>query len=310
MHVRLQTWAPYTMQICVNGHDWLAQQMARLQMGFVLQHNAFTQLDEPAKAQRLADGFASLEWNKIFNHYAHLCNPFLKKELESQPPTWYVEQAEFATDLLFKSRAALSGLYQKLLHFATLAFTPKDIYGFLGRKFNRCFDGELQTETKTSRHFGTRVKHRVKRNWLKMYDKFGLIPKKVNGRSFAGFNPARKEDVRAFAAVLAGDGIARGFRNQDIRDALFPLAPNSANSADPSASSATKTRRKARRRQNAEQRRQSAAVGRLLKRMHHRRWLAKIPRSRRWHVTDEGRHLLSLAIKHYAQTWPELASVS
>ena len=49
-------------------------------------------------------------------------------------------------------------------------------------------------------------------------------PKVVAGRSFAGFNPARREDVRLFAAVLDGDHIARGFRNKDIRAALFGTA--------------------------------------------------------------------------------------
>ena len=383
IHVRLQTWAPFTLQVCVNGHDWLAQQMARLHMGFVLQRNAFTQLDEPVKAQRQVDRFATLDWTKILNRYARLVNPLLRKQLACQQPNWYVDQAEFATDLLFSSRAALSGLYQKLLQFAALTFTPKDIYGFLGRKYNRCFNGELQTETKTDRHLGTRVKHRIKRNWLKMYDKFGLVlrietvincpkdfavrrtcyhrdgttsqgyfpmrknvaslvhyqehayacnrryldalaivddptpayqklrqltePKKVQGRSFAGFNPARREDVRAFAAVLDGDAIARGFRNQDIRNTLFPPAPNSPDSI---ATSTTKTRQKTRRPQSAEQRRRSAAIGRLLKRMHHRHWLAKIPRTRRWRVTEAGRQLLSLAIKHYTQTWTNLASLS
>jgi hypothetical protein len=46
-------------------------------------------------------------------------------------------------------------------------------------------------------------------------------PKVVNGRSYSGFNPARREDARLFAAVLGGDHVARGFRNRDIRVLLF-----------------------------------------------------------------------------------------
>ena len=46
-------------------------------------------------------------------------------------------------------------------------------------------------------------------------------PKVVDGRSYAGFNPARRDDVRLFRAVLDGDHIARGFRNGDIREPLF-----------------------------------------------------------------------------------------
>jgi hypothetical protein len=361
IHVRLQTWAPFTLQVYVNGHDWLAQQLARLKIGFVLKHNAFTQLDEPAKVQRQADRFARLDWAKILGRYAQRVNPLLRprRELACYRLRWVVDQAEFATDLVFKSPAALAGLYRKLLEFASLTFTPKDILGFLGRKWNRRFDGEVQTEVKTDRLLGTRIKHRMTRNWLKMYDKFGLIlrvetvinrPKeffvhrtrfhrdgsssqgffpmnkdvgslihyqqqalacnrryldalavvddptpayqelrklteaKVEaGRSSAGFNPARCEDVRLFAAVLDGDHIARGFRNKDIRAALYGANVETTP-------------------------RQSAAVGRLVKRLHVRQLVAKIPRTRRWRVTDAGRHLLSLAVRLYRQSWPELAA--
>ena len=359
IHVRLQTWAPYTLQVYVNGHDWLAQQLARLGLGFVLHHNAFTQLDDPAQTQRQADRFAKLDWPKILNRYAHQVNPLLRKELSRYRVRWVVDQAEFATDLLFRSPAALTGLYQKLLQFATVTFTPKDILGFLGRKWDRRFDGDVQTEVKTDRLLGTRIKHRMTRNWLKMYDKFGHIlrvetvinrpqefavyrtrhhrdgtttqgyfpmnkdvgslvhyqqqalacnrryldalavvddpapayqqlrqltePKTVAGRSSAGFNPARREDVALFAAVLDGDHIPRGFRNRDIRTALHGPDPQ------PTA-------------------RLSAAVGRLLKRLHARHLLAKIPRSRRWRITELGRRLLGRAVELYRQTWPELAA--
>jgi hypothetical protein len=135
IHVRLQTWAPFTLQVYANGHDWLAQQMTRLGLGFVQKQNAFTQLDDPAKAQKQADRFARLDWPKILGRYAHMVNPLLGKELSCYHLRWVVDQAEFATDLLFKSPAHLTGLYQKLLQFAAVTFTPKDILGFLGRKW-------------------------------------------------------------------------------------------------------------------------------------------------------------------------------
>lgn len=358
IHVRLQTWAPFTLQVYVNGHSWLAQQLARLRLGFVLTDNAFTEIDEPAKVQQQANRFARLDWANILTRYAHRVNPLLRKELAWFTLRWVVDQAEFATDLLFKSPTALAGLYQKLLAFANLTFTPKDVFRFFGRKAHRKFDGEVQSELKTDRLLGTRIKHRMASNWLKMYDKFGLIlrvetvinnckafsvyrtryhhddttsqgyfpmnkdvgslihfqehatacnrryldalavvddptpayehlrqltePKKVAGRSYAGFNPARREDVRLFTALLDGDHIACGFRNKDIRAALF--GPNQPTP------------------------RHSAAVGRLLKRLHTRQLVAKIPHTRRWRVTKTGRHLLSQAVQLYGQNWPELVA--
>jgi hypothetical protein len=361
IHVRLQTWLPFTVQVYVNGHEWLAQQMVQKKLGFVQQHNAFTQLDDPVQAQRLADRFAELNWPKILNRWARQVNPLLCELLPGYPVHWVVDQAEYATDLLFLSRAALAGLYRALSDYAVRTLTPKDILGFLGRKWDRRFDGEVHTEYEDERWFGTRIKHRMKTNWLKMYDKFGTIlrvetvinsakefwvyrtqhhhdgtssvgyypmtksvaslvdyqeqalacnrrylgalavvddptpayqdlrqltePKVVDGRSYAGFNPARRDDVRLFTAVLDGDLIARGFRNADIREPMFghpkPLVL---------------------------QRSASAAVGRLLKRLHVRHLVAKIPRTRRWRVTERGRHLLGVAVQLYTVSWPELAA--
>ena len=45
----------------------------------------------------------------------------------------------------------------------------------MGRKYDGRLQGEVQTDYKTDRWPGARIKHRLKRNWLKMYDKFGLI---------------------------------------------------------------------------------------------------------------------------------------
>jgi hypothetical protein len=361
IHVRLQTWLPFTVQVYVNGHEWLAQQMVQKKLGFVQQHNAFTQLDDPVQAQRLADRFARLDWPEILDRWAQQVNPLLGELFPGYPVHWVVDQAEYATDLLFQSREALAGLYRALVDYAVRTFTPKDILGFLGRKWDHRFDGEVHTQYEDERWFGTRIKHRMKTNWLKLYDKFGLIlrvetvinsakefwvyrvqphrdgtstvgyypmtksvaslvdyqeqalacnrryldalavvndpapaspelrqltePKVVEGRSYAGFNPARRDDVRLFQAVWDGDHIARGFRNGDIRQPLFGLLKTS-----------------------GQQRRASAAVGRLLKRLHVRHLVAKIPRTRRWRVTERGRHLLGVAVQLYRCSWPELAA--
>jgi len=361
IHVRLQTWLPFTVQVYVNGHEWLAQQMVQKKLGFVQQHNAFTQLDDPVQAQRLADRFAQLNWPKVLNRWARQVNPLLREQFPGYPVHWVVDQAEFATDLLFTSRAALAHLYRALLDYAVRTFSPKDILGFLGRKWDRRFDGEVHTHYEQDRWFGTRIKHRMKTNWLKMYDKFGVIlrietvinspkefsvyrtrhhhactssvgyypmtksvaslvhyqeqamacnhryldalavvedpapayqdlrqltePKVVERRSFAGFNPARREDARLFAAVLGGDHVARGFRNRDIRELLFGCP-----------------------KQSSLERRASAAVGRLLKRLHVRHLVAKIPRTRRWRITQRGRHLLGLTLQLYKSSWPQLAA--
>src|ERR1700732_3954444 len=69
-HVRVQTWFPFTTQVYLNGHDWLARQLHDAGSGFVQHDNALTQLDDPAQAQALADGFPRLDWVNILNRWA------------------------------------------------------------------------------------------------------------------------------------------------------------------------------------------------------------------------------------------------
>ena len=51
MYVRLETWFPYTIQMYVNGHEWLARQMAKRRLSFAQHDNCFTKLDDPDEAQ-------------------------------------------------------------------------------------------------------------------------------------------------------------------------------------------------------------------------------------------------------------------
>ena len=52
MHLRLQTWFPFLMHICLNGRNWLAHQMTRLGMRYQQQDNCFTWMEDVARAQR------------------------------------------------------------------------------------------------------------------------------------------------------------------------------------------------------------------------------------------------------------------
>ncbi len=111
------------------------------------------------------------------------------------------------------------------------------------------------------------------------YDDLKILtePKREQGRSTAGFNPAREEDARLFAAVLAGDHLSKGFRNQPRhRIAVFGLAKDS------------------KRRQ-----RHSAALGRILNRLHVRGLAKKIAHTRLWRVTQRGRRIMGDTLSTY-----------
>jgi len=174
LHVRLPTWFPFTLQVYLNGHEWLARQLDQRGIGYRQQDNAFVALNDLTTAQQLADQLARKKWPRFLNALAKRVNPLMKTLLHNVTYYWVTDQAEYATDILFQDRDSLRSLYQRLLSHATLVFSAEDILGFLGKKLDPRFQGEVTTDCK-KRPQGFRVKHRYDGNWLKMYDKFGLV---------------------------------------------------------------------------------------------------------------------------------------
>jgi DNA-binding HxlR family transcriptional regulator len=87
---------------------------------------------------------------------------------------WSAYQTEWATDVVFNNPEALAAIYPALVQHATLHFQSPDVMRFLGRKANGNFTGEIVTSFK-DRAEGVRVKHWVRGNSIKMYDKAGSI---------------------------------------------------------------------------------------------------------------------------------------
>src|SRR5262249_15376519 len=152
IYVRLTTWFPFTIQVYVNGHSWLARELLARRLGFNLQDNAFTALDDPAAAHELADSFADPKWTRILDRLARRVTPLMfERWFRGLCYYWVVDQAEYATDLIFTGREALAGLYPRLLDHAAVNLSARDILGFLGRRFHPRFDGEGLTGCQNGR---------------------------------------------------------------------------------------------------------------------------------------------------------------
>jgi hypothetical protein len=165
---------PYTIQVYVNGHEWLAKRLAAKRIGFTKQDNAFTHIDDPQRAQQIADGFSGLNWKCILRALAKRVNPLLASFLLPFKYYWTIDQAEFATDIMFSSVQALHDLDEFLQRYATVCLSAEDVLIYFGRKRPGAGKEEIKTYYR-KRNKGARVKHVVGSNWIKMYDKHGCI---------------------------------------------------------------------------------------------------------------------------------------
>jgi len=174
MHVKVQTWFPFTIQVYVNGHEWLARKLSAQGMHYRKVDKAFTWLEDAARATELARGFWRRDWPKLLDVWARRVNPLWSDWLAAQNYYWVIDQAEFSTDVIFKDRSALQTLRPRLYEHAALCFGAEQLLTFLGRKYTENFRGEIKTPWH-QREPGAAVKHWLKRNALKLYDKDGRM---------------------------------------------------------------------------------------------------------------------------------------
>jgi hypothetical protein len=171
-YVRVPTWCPFRLQVYFNGHAWLAAQLKAKGVAYVLRDNAFVHIADYALANALAAGLDPADVHLQMDAFARRYCPIVNSLHLSYH--WSLWQAEYATDLVFKTPADLQALFPPLLENLVLAVKPEDIATFLGRKLSGRFEGEVSTRLQ-KRFPGTRIKHTLGPVSLKLYDKFGLI---------------------------------------------------------------------------------------------------------------------------------------
>jgi hypothetical protein len=182
MHARIQTWFPFSIQICINGREWLSRQMDKEGLGYQRKDNAFIALEDVNCAQELMNQQVNAPWSELLTTIARRLNPAHGDMFAnfSTDYYWSVHQSEWATDIMFKTPQDLARIYPQLIQHGIRTFGSADVMRFLGQRIpahghvHRNFTGEIVSDVK-DRPDGVRIKHRIDKNSLKLYDKFGCV---------------------------------------------------------------------------------------------------------------------------------------
>ena len=179
-HVRIQSWLPFSVHICINGREWLCRQLTAAGIGFQRADNCLVQVANFAAAQEFLDRQPWHHWGRALDQLLQRSCPALSElSFRGQPLRYYwsADQTEWATDLLFRTPEELAELYPTLIRHGMTTFSSRDVLRFLGRYRGpmtrgvpRNFRGEVQTDLK-SRPEGVRIKHDINGNSIKMYNK-------------------------------------------------------------------------------------------------------------------------------------------
>ena len=178
LNARIQTWFPFSIQVCMNGREWLARQMGRAGMKYVRQDNCFPWVEDWGRAQRLLDRQLRTNWPKWLGRMARELNPVHAQIFGDFPMNYYwtTYQSEWAIDVAFRQAQVLRRLYPRLVHYGITTLGSTDVLRYLGRPVRldgevpKSFRGEVSSDLKW-REEGMRIKHSVNGNSVKLYDK-------------------------------------------------------------------------------------------------------------------------------------------
>ena len=148
--------------------------LRKRKIDFELIDNAFVEMGDWRRAQQIATG---LEIKRLHRRLDEMARRFCPIHREfGVAYHWSVDQCEYATGIVFRRQAELAALYGNLTRTAIHTVKPDNIATFLGRKLSVQYEGEMGNRFNI-RIEGTRIKHTMGPVSLKLYDKFGLIPR-------------------------------------------------------------------------------------------------------------------------------------
>jgi hypothetical protein len=222
MHVKIQTWFPFQIQVYINGREYLAKQLDKVNIGYERYDNCFTDIEKIEEAQEIARKIESKKFNDMFNHFAKIVNPFIEKitEVFGSGYYWCVDQCEYATDIMFNNKLDLDVIYPDLVDHALTSFKCEDVMTFLGRKMHHAFTGEVVSDMK-KRPEGVRIKHRMKSNSIKMYNKTSVLRVETTinqPKEFKIYKEVTRKGEKVMAWVPMGKSIANLYRYAQVSE--------------------------------------------------------------------------------------------
>jgi hypothetical protein len=148
MFVRICPYFPFPARVYLNQHYWLAQRLEERGIGFLPCANAFLRSKDPDKLQQLADSLQPQDITRCAQKWLTYLVPFFtareRREAGVQHRLFFA-QVEYCDNLIFKGRAALDSLGERLLDANRTIGRPDSLSLIFGRRIQKRYPGKLQT---------------------------------------------------------------------------------------------------------------------------------------------------------------------
>jgi hypothetical protein len=151
--LRLCPYFPFHVQVCLNGHEWLARQLTQAGVAFRKADNAFVACADPQRLQTLADRFSPEDITAAVEPWLRRFLPYFTDQEWAQGYRHrrFVAQVEYCHNLVFRQEAALDRLFSRLLDGSRTLGHPEKLAIIFGRPTFRPDTRAGQLEVKITR---------------------------------------------------------------------------------------------------------------------------------------------------------------
>jgi hypothetical protein len=174
MFVRVSPYFPFTARLCLNQHDWIANHLLQQGIEFQQRDNSLVACCDPAALQNVADSLTAQDLIACGRKWIDRLVPFFtaqERDFLGCDHRFYFKQLEFCDNLIFRERAVLDALHDRLLDSNRKLGSPDQVAVVFGHRINRRHNGRLQT-TLEDLHLGQPVlralyKHSILKNYVR-----------------------------------------------------------------------------------------------------------------------------------------------
>jgi hypothetical protein len=148
LFVRMCPYFPFSARVCLNQHHWIARRLRDEGIPFQQCTNAFLRCADPERLQAIADSLTPRDLLRCGQKWLAAFTPFFKAVERRQAGCQhrlFFAQVEYCDNLIFRRRAALDQLEERLLDANRTLGQPNKITVIFGRKITRRYHGQLQT---------------------------------------------------------------------------------------------------------------------------------------------------------------------
>jgi hypothetical protein len=178
MFVRVCPYFPFAARLYINQHFWLANRMRQEGIRFRQCANAFVRCSDPKRMQQLADSLLPYDLIKCGQKWLNCLVPFFTAKERASiacQHRLFLSQIEYSDNMVFRRRAALDALSDRLLDANRTIGQPDKISLIFGRRITKRFGNTLQT-TIQDMHLGNPViRTDYKKDSVKQYVRDHLL---------------------------------------------------------------------------------------------------------------------------------------